>query len=137
LCLFEATTVSVGRGTDQPFEIYGHPKFPNTDFSFTPIATTGAKNPLYENKLCYGFDLKKAVNKRKYEINLNYLIHAKELLSDSVSFIDQNAFFNQLAGTDTLKEQLLSGWSSKEIRSTWEDGINQFKKIRQKYLLYE
>jgi uncharacterized protein YbbC (DUF1343 family) len=137
LCLFEATTVSVGRGTDQPFETYGHPKFPNTDFSYTPISTTGAKNPLYENKLCHGFDLKKAVNKRKYEINLNYLIHAKELLSDSVSFIDQNAFFNQLAGTDTLKEQLLSGWSSKEIRSTWEDGISQFKKIRQKYLLYE
>ena len=137
LCLFEATTVSVGRGTAQPFEIYGHPKFPKGDFSFTPVATIGAKNPPHENKLCNGFDLKKSMNRRKYEINLNYLIHAKELLGDSSTFIDQGTFFNHLAGTEKLKEQILSGWSAKEIRSTWEDGIEQFKKVRQKYLLYE
>jgi uncharacterized protein YbbC (DUF1343 family) len=136
LCLFEATTVSVGRGTDQPFEIYGHPKFPISDFSFTPTSQVGAKNPPQFNRTCYGYKLDSYSTKRSYEINLNYLTNARDLLGDSNVFIDQNSFFNRLAGTSTLKEQLDKGWSAKEIRETWKPGLDQFKAIRKKYLLY-
>jgi uncharacterized protein YbbC (DUF1343 family) len=137
LCLFEATTVSVGRGTDRPFEFFGHPLFPSLPFSFTPISRQGAKNPLYENRVCYGIDLKSSHFKRKYELNLNYLIQAKDLLGDSTAFIDQVGFFNRLAGTEKLREQINAGWTAKEIRQSWQHGIEDFKKIRQKYLLYD
>lgn len=137
LCMFEATTISVGRGTERPFEMFGHPKFPKTEFEFTPVASYGAKNPMYENRLCNGFDLQNSIVKRKYEINLNYLIQAKDLLGDSITFIDQTGFFNRLAGTSKLKDQLNAGWTAKEIRATWEPGLQEFKKIRVKYLLYD
>ena len=137
LCLFEATTVSIGRGTDKPFEFYGHPRFPKMDFSFTPIPTPGAKTPPQMNKLCFGYDLSSGSSKRSYEINLSYLIQARDLLGDSAVFIDQNGFFNRLAGTATLKEQLYKGWSAKEIRETWKPGLDAFMATRKKYLLYE
>lgn len=137
LCLFEATTVSVGRGTTQPFEVFGHPKFPKGDFSFVPTSVPGAKNPMYENRTCYGVNLNGTINKRKYELNLNYLIQAKDLLGDSIAYIDQVSFFNRLAGTAKLKDQLNAGWTAKEIRETWKPGLEEFKKIRQKYLLYD
>ena len=137
LCLFEATTVSIGRGTEKPFEVYGHPRFPKSAFSFTPVSSSGSKTPPQMNKLCYGFDLSKSTSKRNYEINLNYLIQAKDLLGDSAVFIDQNSFFNRLAGTATLKEQLYKGWSAKEIRETWKPGLEAFMVTRKKYLLYE
>lgn len=137
LCLFEATTVSVGRGTEKPFEIYGHPRFPKEEIEFTPTPQPGAKNPPQVNRLCNGFDVSKSITKRSYEINLNFLIQAKDLLGDSAVFIDQNAFFNRLAGTSTLKEQLYKGWSAKEIRESWKPGLDTFLEIRKKYLLYE
>lgn len=137
LCLFEATTVSIGRGTDRPFEVFGHPLFPELPFSFTPTSRQGAKNPLYENRLCHGVDLKLSHFKRKYELNLNYIIQAKDLLGDSIAFIDQVGFFNRLAGTEKLREQINAGWTAKEIRQSWQKGIEAFKKIRQKYLLYD
>jgi uncharacterized protein YbbC (DUF1343 family) len=136
LCLFEATTVSVGRGTEWPFEIYGHPKFPESDFCFKPVSSTGAKNPLYENQLCYGYNLDRSHKKRKYEINLSYLIQAKQLLGDSIPFINQTGFFDRLAGTSSLREQLEKGYSAKEIRATWQEDLTKFKAIRSKYLLY-
>jgi len=135
LCLFEATTVSVGRGTDKPFEVYGHPKFPQSTYQFMPIPTIGAKKPLHLNTICNGFEL--STTKRAYQINLNYLIEAKELLGDSTVFIDQPSFFNRLAGTASLKEQLDKGWSAKEIRATWKPGLDAFMEVRRKYLLYE
>jgi uncharacterized protein YbbC (DUF1343 family) len=134
--MFEATTVSVGRGTEWPFEVYGHPRFPELDFCFTPVPMPGAKSPLHENKLCYGFDLANGHQRRKYEINLNYLIKAKELLGDSLAFITQTGFFDRLAGTSQLREQIMNGWSAKEIRETWKPGLEQFKATRKKYLLY-
>ena len=137
LCLFEATSVSVGRGTDRPFEMYGHPLFPFKGFSFTPVSCFGAKNPLYENVVCNGFDLKNTMKKRTYELNLNWIIQAKTLLGDSSEFINQPAFFNRLAGNNELKSQILSGLSAKEIRASWKPGIDNFKKIRHRYLLYE
>jgi uncharacterized protein YbbC (DUF1343 family) len=137
LCLFEATTVSIGRGTEKPFEIFGHPRFPKCEIEFCPKPQPGAKNPPHDNKICYGFDLNKTTSKRTYEINLNYLIQARDLLGDSAVLIDQNAFFNRLAGTKTLREQLYKGWSAKEIRESWKPGIENFLAIRKKYLLYD
>ena len=136
LCFFEATTVSVGRGTEKPFEVYGHPKFPSGSFSFTPIPQVGAKNPLHVNKTCTGYDLSKKSVRRTYEINLNYLLLARDLLGDSTAFIDQANFFNRLAGTASLKEQILKGWSAREIRESWKPGLDKFLDIRKKYLLY-
>ena len=136
LCFFEATTVSVGRGTDRPFEYFGHPRFPTLDHTFTPEPKVGAKNPMHKYKLCHGFDLSKSQVKRTYELNLNYLIQARDLLGDSAVFIDQNLFFNRLAGTATLKEQLYKGWSAQEIKETWKPGISSFMETRKKYLLY-
>jgi len=137
LCLFEATTVSIGRGTDRPFEVYGHPKFPNKGFEFRPISCFGAKSPLCENILCYGYDLRNSLKKRSYELNLNWIIQAKIVLGDSVDFINQPAFFNRLAGNTTLQKQIVSGMTVKEIRSSWRPGLDNFKKIRQRYLLYD
>ena len=137
LCLFEATTVSIGRGTERPFEIYGHPMFPNKGFTFKPISCFGAKSPLCENIVCYGFDLQGSMKKRAYELNLNWLIQTKIILGDSIDFINQPAFFNRLAGNTVLQQQILSGMSAKDIRVTWKPGLDNFKKIRQKYLLYD
>jgi uncharacterized protein YbbC (DUF1343 family) len=136
LCFFEATTVSIGRGTDRPFEMYGHPRFPVTTFSFSPMPQVGAKYPLHVKKKCNGFDLRSSQNTRRYEMNLFYLTYARDLLADSAVFIDQNAFFNRLAGTASLKEQLYKGWGPKEIRESWKPGIAKFMTIRKKYLMY-
>ncbi len=137
LCLFEATTVSIGRGTERPFEVYGHPMFPYKGYSFTPISCFGAKNPLCENIVCNGYDLQSSMRKRTYELNLNWIIQAKFLLGDSVEFINQPAFFNRLAGNNVLKDQILSGMTARDIRLTWKPGLDHFKKIRQRYLLYD
>jgi uncharacterized protein YbbC (DUF1343 family) len=137
LCLFEATTVSIGRGTERPFEIFGHPRFPKSEIEFIPTPQLGAKNPPQVNKTCNGYDVSKTTTKRCYELNLNFLIQARDLLGDSAVFIDQNGFFNRLAGTGTLKEQLYKGWSAKEIRESWKPGLDTFMEIRKKYLLYD
>lgn len=136
LCLFEGTTVSIGRGTERPFEMYGHPKFPQYTFDFTPIPMPGAKISTQLNRKCNGFDLSN-VPLRLTKIHLEYLINANLLLADSGIFINQNVFFNRLAGNSILREQLHECWSEEEIRSTWKDGIENFKLIRSKYLLYE
>lgn len=137
LCLFEATSISIGRGTERPFEMYGHPLFPETGYKFTPIPSYGAKSPLWENRVCNGFDLQNSQKRRTYEINLTWLLQAKKMLGDTVEFINQPDFFNRLAGTSTLKQQILSNKTVKEIRDSWKPELDEFKKIRQKYLLYK
>lgn len=137
LCLFEGTTVSVGRGTERPFEIFGHPKFPELEFNFTPISSFGAKSPLWENKLCYGHDLQNVAKKRLYEFSLSWILEAKVLLGDSIPFINQIGFFDRLAGTSELRKQITDGWKEKEIRASWRPGIQAFRKIRSNYLLYD
>jgi uncharacterized protein YbbC (DUF1343 family) len=136
LCLFEATTVSVGRGTSRPFEMYGHPRFPKDGFEFTPTMQPGSKYPPHLNKVCPGVDLRQSTKSRMYELNLFYLTHARDILADSAVFINQNSFFNRLAGTAELKEQLYRGWGPKEIRATWAPGLEAFQKTRSKYLIY-
>lgn len=136
LCLFEATTVSVGRGTERPFEMYGHPRFPQEGFHFTPTMQSGSKYPPHVNKICSGFDLRVSSKPRMYELNLFYLTNARDILADSAVFINQNSFFNRLAGNSELKDLLYKGWGPKEIRATWEPGLKAFQKIRSKYLIY-
>jgi uncharacterized protein YbbC (DUF1343 family) len=137
LCLFEATTVSLGRGTDKPFELFGHPKFPNTGFSFTPKPMPGALQPLQFNVKCNGFDLTNSDNgKRPTQLNLTYVLTAAEHLADTAVFIDHNSFFNKLAGNSTLKDQIHECWRENEIRATWKSGLDTFLLIRKKYLLY-
>jgi uncharacterized protein YbbC (DUF1343 family) len=137
LCFFEATTISVGRGTERPFEMFGHPLFPELGYSFTPIPSIGAKNPLWENRICKGQDLAEHAKRRMYEINLDWLLDAKKYLGDTVEFINQPHFFDRLAGTSELRRQVYEGWSEKDIRHSWRPGIQEFRKIRSKYLLYE
>lgn len=136
LCFFEATTVSVGRGTARPFEMYGHPMFKKTDYSFMPVSTSGAKQPLWENMQCNGYDLANVQRKRAYEINLNWLLNARDQLGDSLRFIDQRNFFDRLAGTSDLRQQLAEGCTAKEIKATWKPGLDKFLAIRGKYLIY-
>lgn len=137
LCLFEGTTVSVGRGTERPFEVFGHPQFPELEFSFKPVSSFGAKSPLWENKVCYGHDLQNVAKKRLYEFSLSWILEAKELLGDSIPFINQIGFFDRLAGTSELRKQITAGWKEKEIRASWRPGIQAFRKIRSNYLLYD
>ncbi|MCC6702187.1 MAG: DUF1343 domain-containing protein [Fluviicola sp.] len=136
LCFFEATTVSIGRGTERPFEMYGHPSFRKSDFAFIPMPTTGAKEPLWQNRSCNGYDLRTVQRKRAYEINLNWLINARDQLGDSIPFIDQRNFFDRLAGTSELRKQLAAGLTAKEIKASWKPGIEAFLKTRKKYLIY-
>lgn len=135
LCLLEATTVSVGRGTDHPFECFGHPDFPDNYFCFTPVSSFGAKNPKQDKNKCYGFNLISERSKRSGEFNLEYLITTRELLDSNV-FIDQSGFFNRLAGNGELAVQLMNRIPEDEIRASWEPALSEFKRTREKYLLY-
>lgn len=135
LCFFEGTIVSVGRGTETPFEIYGHPKFKEGDFAFTPVSSFGSKHPKLENEKCKGYDLSET-KERKSQLDLGYLLNANKQL-EGVTWIDNPKFFNLLAGNDILIEQIKKGLSEDEIRQTWQDDLNQFKLIRSKYLMYD
>lgn len=133
LCLFEGTNVSVGRGTEKQFQIYGSPFLPKSEFSFTPIPNFGAKEPLYKNQLCYGEDLTK-IEKIK-QLELKWLLKAYNETSDKTKFF--NPFFTKLAGTKKLQQQIEAGKSESEIRKSWEKGLKDFKELRKKYLIYE
>ncbi|PBI90935.1 hypothetical protein BSF41_16410 [Flavobacterium sp. ACN2] len=133
LCLFEGTNVSMGRGTEKQFQIYGSPFLTKTNFSFTPKPNFGAKDPLYDGKECFGEDLT-AYPKLK-QLELKWLIKAYQNTSDKTKFF--NAFFTKLAGTKKLQQQIESGVSEKEIRKTWQKDLEAFKKMRTKYLIYK
>ncbi|NNT70586.1 DUF1343 domain-containing protein [Flavobacterium sp. IMCC34852] len=132
LCLFEGTNVSVGRGTEKQFQIYGSPFLPKSGFSFTPIPNFGAKEPMHKDQLCYGEDLTQIQKVTRLE--LKWLIKAYNTTSDKTKFF--NDFFTKLAGTKTLQQQIEAGTSEDDIRKSWEKGLNEFKTIRQKYLIY-
>lgn len=136
LCLLEATDVTVGRGTDGPFERYGHPKFPKTEFSFIPKSGYGSKSPKHEGEVCFGYNLKDSVDKRVDGINLNYLINAYNLLGDNM-FKGHEKMFNLLAGNGELMQQVKSGMNEVEIKKTWESSLAKYKnETRTKYLIY-
>ncbi|ESU21058.1 hypothetical protein FEDK69T_26120 [Flavobacterium enshiense DK69] len=132
LCLFEGTNVSVGRGTDKQFQIYGSPFLPKSDFNFTPGPNLGAKDPMHNGKLCNGEDLSKI--KKVNRLELTWLIKAYQTTSDKSNFF--NDFFTKLAGTKKLQQQIETGVPENEIRKGWEKGIADFKLIRKSYLIY-
>ncbi|UEG51244.1 DUF1343 domain-containing protein [Ferruginibacter lapsinanis] len=140
-CFFEGTVLSEGRGTDKPFQIFGHPSLPKTLFSFTPKPNAGAKSSKCFNQVCYGWDISgtpeqllQRVNKK---IQLKYLIDAYKLFPGKDSFFLKNNFINKLAGNDILVKQIKQGKTEAEIRKSWEPALSNFKKIRKKYLLYK
>ena len=133
LCLFEQTTVSVGRGTNMQFQIIGNPSWDKTNFEFTPISMSGAKYPKYLNEVCNGIDLRK--NSLLNEINLEWIINAYSKSKNKSIFFKSG--FNKLAGNEKLQQQIIEGLNQIEIKQSCKNGIEQFKIIRSKYLLYK
>lgn len=139
LCLFEGTAISLGRGTDRPFQQFGSPSFPKDSYHFTPLSVEGAKNPPLLNQVCYGYDLSEIDVQKTTgnQLSLKWLIDAYRLFPDKDHFfLNTGAFFNKLAGNATLQQQLKEGRTEEEIRRSWEPALTQFKTIRKKYLLY-
>ncbi|MFH7005156.1 exo-beta-N-acetylmuramidase NamZ family protein [Flavobacterium bizetiae] len=132
LCLFEGTNVSMGRGTEKQFQIYGSPFLTKTNFTFTPKPNFGAKDPLYNGKECFGEDL--TSYPKLTQLELKWLIKAYQNTSDKTKFF--NPFFTKLAGTKKLQQQIESGVSENEIRKSWQKDLETFKKMRKAYLLY-
>lgn len=135
LCFFEGTNVSAGRGTEKQFQIFGSP-FLNTEdykFQFTPQPNFGSKHPKHQNKLCYGKNLTKIKNLNT--LNLKWLISAYQNTKDKDKFFTN--FFIKLAGTKTLQQQIESGLTEEEIKTSWQKGLQNFKGIREKYLIYK
>ena len=138
LCLFEGTPISIGRGTDNPFQVLGHPKMTSDKFSFTPKSMVGAKSPKLEGEKCNGHNLSffgEEYTKGKGSINLFWLT---EIYAD---FPKKEGFFNNmftlLAGTKKLQQQIEAGKTEKEIHASWKIGVINFKTVRKNYLLYK
>lgn len=138
LCLFEGTDVSVGRGTEAPFEIIGKPGFEDGNFEFTPKAIKGqAENPPYKDQLCKGFKLTKFADEymqQSRQIYLYWLTGFYQKSTDKEKFF--NSFFDKLAGTDKLRLQIQQGMEPDKIRESWKQDLEAFRKVRAKYLLY-
>ena len=138
LGLFEGTAVSVGRGTDYPFQMFGYPAFPLRNFWFLPVEKKGAStNPPYKGKKCYGIDLRDYPVEYflgKKSLNIEWLVYAYNTYPTKSKFF--NSFFRLLAGTDELQRQIEGGMSADEIRRSWSDDLAKYRLIRKKYLLY-
>ena len=136
-CYFEATPVSLGRGTDKPFQVYGHPDMKGYDFSFTPRSVPGAKNPPQLNKLCHGVDLSDMSDEEiwKRGIDLTYLIDAYRNLNIGNKFF--TSFFEKLIGVDYVRPMILKGKTAEEIKACWQEDVEKFKIQRKPYLLYK
>ena len=137
LCFFEGTPISLGRGTDFPFQTYGHPKLQG-DFSFTPRSNAGAKNPPLKDKLCHGVDLRTAPSdERIWErgVDLGYVIDCYRQLNLGEKFF--TPMFDRLTGTDYVRQMILQGAGADRIKARWADDVERFKQTRKPYLLYE
>ncbi len=135
LCFFEGTQISVGRGTEMQFQIFGAPFLPKKlfDFTFTPQPNEGAKYPKHQGKLCYGKDLRNI--DRLDKLNLEWIISAYTNSEDKTHFFDP--YFTKLAGTQQLQKQIEKGYTYREIRTTWLEGLKKYDTMRRKYLLYD
>lgn len=141
-CFFEGTVLSEGRGTDKPFQLFGHPSLPQHLISFTPRSKPGATNPKLKDQLCYGWDLSgkpaEVLAKVNNQVQIKYLLEAYQQFPRKDSFFpNKGNFFNKLAGNNVLIQQVKEGKSETEIRSSWEPALTKFKEVRKKYLLYE
>ena len=137
-CYFEGTVVSLGRGTDRPFEMFGHPDMEGYSFTFTPRSVPGAKNPPLKDQVCHGVDLgEKPLEEIWNEgINLEYVIEAYRALGMGEAFFGKNNFFDLLAGVGYFREMILDGAGADEIKARWKDDVEDFKVRRRPYLLY-
>ena len=137
LCFFEGTPVSLGRGTDFPFQAYGHPELQG-DFSFPPRSNAGAKNPPLKDKLCHGVDLRTSPSDERIwerEVDLGYVIDCYRQLNLGEKFF--TPMFDRLTGTDYVRQMILQGAGADRIKASWADDVERFKQTRKPYLLYE
>jgi uncharacterized protein YbbC (DUF1343 family) len=132
LCFFEGTNVSIGRGTDQQFQIYGSPYLTKFHWSFIPEPNAGSKEPPQNGKICCGEDLSQYP--RLNRIELKWLIEAYHETEQPEKFF--NNYFTNLAGTKKLRQQIESGMTEDDIRATWKPGLDRFREMRKKYLIY-
>jgi uncharacterized protein YbbC (DUF1343 family) len=132
LCLFEGTMMSLGRGTEFPFQVVGYPDESFGRFEFTPQETPGATNPKYKGQKCYGRDFRELQQAPKFTIR--YVIEFYNKSGQDENFF--TSYFNLLAGNDELIEQIKAGLSEEEIRISWIEDLNKYKNMRKKYLLY-
>lgn len=135
-CLLEGTPVSVGRGTDSPFLIYGHPEMQDCDFTFTPKSRVGAVKPPFMDKLCYGIDLRNISKEELWSegINLDYVIDAYNKLGKRTNFFGQ--LFELLIGQRYVRDMIMEGCSAEEIEARWAEDVESFKIQRKPYLIY-
>lgn len=139
-CFFEGTVLSEGRGTDKPFQVFGHPAYPKTLYRFMPKPNAGAKNSkcFYQN--CFGWNLagtqEEVLKKIDNKIQITYLLEAYKLFPGKDTFFLKNNYINKLAGNDLLMQQVKEGKTEAEIRMSWQPGLEKFKATRKKYLLY-
>jgi uncharacterized protein YbbC (DUF1343 family) len=146
-CFFEGTVLSEGRGTDKPFQVFGHPSLPKNLYSFTPNPNEGAKNSKLYGQVCYGWNLsgspEEVLAKVENKVQLKWLMEAYRLFPEKDKFFllpksgkMEESFFNKLAGNNELWQQIRDGKPEEEIRKSWEPKLSAFKEIRKKYLLY-
>lgn len=132
LCFFEGTSVSVGRGTEMQFQVYGSPFLNDREFQFIPKPNNGSKYPKHEGLICYGKDLREIEDLK--QINLEWLLDTYQQNTYENPYF--TIFFTKLAGTKKLQEQIEQGFTEREIRKSWKDDLRDFKEIRKKYLIY-
>lgn len=137
LGLFEGTIMSVGRGTDLPFQVIGHPTLEKATYTFTPQSMEGAREPKYMGQVCKGYNLSnfgKEYMKDAKKLYLFWLEGTYKNTPNKTNYFDDN--FNYHAGNATLKQQIIDGKSEEEIRASWQENSKKFKIIRKKYLIY-
>ena len=137
ICLFEGTVCSLGRGTEHPFECYGHPDYSGGDFTFTPRSMAGAKNPPLKDRLCHGRDLRGIDDETIISrgLDLEYVIDAYRNLSLGEAFF--TPMFEKLIGVDYVRKMIIEGCTAEEIRAEWQPDVERFRQLRRKYLLYD
>ncbi|MBO7262727.1 MAG: DUF1343 domain-containing protein [Alistipes sp.] len=135
-CLFEGTVMSLGRGTEAPFEVYGHPDMQGYDFSFTPMPNAGSKTPPHNGVKCYGVDLSKVSDEEVWQngVNIEYLVDAYRNLNIGEKFF--KPVFEKLIGVEYVRQMIIDGYSAEEIKARWSDDVERFKQQRKSYLLY-
>ena len=136
-CLFEGTVLSMGRGTEAPFEIFGHPEMSGCDFSFTPQPNAGSKNPPHNGVVCYGVDLREVADEDIWAegINIGYVVDAYHNLAIGEKFF--KPMFEKLIGVEWVREMIIAGATAEEIEARWASDVEEFKLLRKRYLLYK
>ena len=138
-CYFEGTCVSLGRGTDHPFQIYGHPDMQGCTYSFVPESRPGAKKPPLLGEQCNGVDLtgiSLSQLQKLSRIDLSYVVDAYRRMKDKESFFLKNRFFDLLTGQRRIREMIVAGHSAAQIEATWKEDVARFRVQRKKYLIY-